>query len=77
MLHYSAKTIEVCMSRLYQEVGCHSRLELVLAAVRGQKDLSPDVQDVLSGQWPSPSWLSASASVPCPAQSSRRSMTSA
>jgi hypothetical protein len=41
VLHCSAKTIEVYMSRLYQMVGCHSGLELVLAAERGQKDLSP------------------------------------
>lgn len=36
VLHYSAKTIEVYVSRLYQKVGCHSRLELVLAAERGE-----------------------------------------
>jgi hypothetical protein len=39
-----AKTIEVYMSRLCQKVGCHSCLELVLMAERGQKDLSLDVQ---------------------------------
>jgi DNA-binding NarL/FixJ family response regulator len=38
VLHYSAKTIEVYMSRLYQKVGCHSRLELVLVAERLQDD---------------------------------------
>ncbi len=36
VLHYSAKTTEVYVSRLYQKVGCHSRLELVLAAERGE-----------------------------------------
>lgn len=36
ILHYSPKTIEVYVSRLYQKVGCHSRLELVLAAERGE-----------------------------------------
>jgi DNA-binding CsgD family transcriptional regulator len=36
VLHYSPKTIEVYVSRLYQKVGCHSRLELVLAAERGE-----------------------------------------
>jgi DNA-binding CsgD family transcriptional regulator/tetratricopeptide (TPR) repeat protein len=36
VMHYSAKTIEVYVSRLYQKVGCHSRLELVLAAERGE-----------------------------------------
>lgn len=36
VLHYSAKTIEVYLSRLYQKVGCHSRLELVVAAERGE-----------------------------------------
>lgn len=36
VLHYSAKTIEVYVSRLYQKVGCRSRLELVLAAERGE-----------------------------------------
>ena len=35
VLHYSVKTIEVYLSRLYQKVGCHSRVELVLAAERG------------------------------------------
>ena len=36
VMHYSAKTIEVYVSRLYQKVGCHSRMELVLAAERGE-----------------------------------------
>jgi DNA-binding CsgD family transcriptional regulator/tetratricopeptide (TPR) repeat protein len=36
ILHYSPKTIEVYVSRLYQKVGCHSRLELVVAAERGE-----------------------------------------
>jgi DNA-binding CsgD family transcriptional regulator len=36
VLHYSAKTIEVYLSRLYQKLGYHSRLELVLAAERGE-----------------------------------------
>ena len=36
VMHYSAKTIEVYVSRLYQKVGYHSRLELVLAAERGE-----------------------------------------
>jgi DNA-binding CsgD family transcriptional regulator len=36
VLHYSAKTIEVYLSRLYQKAGYHSRLELVLAAERGE-----------------------------------------
>jgi DNA-binding CsgD family transcriptional regulator/tetratricopeptide (TPR) repeat protein len=36
VMHYSAKTIEVYLSRLYQKVGYHSRLELVLAAERGE-----------------------------------------
>jgi DNA-binding CsgD family transcriptional regulator len=44
VLHYRAKAIEVCMSRLCQKAGCHSRLELVLMAERGQQDLSPDVR---------------------------------
>lgn len=43
VMHYSAKTIEVYVSRLYQKVGCHSRMELVLAAERGEiSDLPPD-----------------------------------
>jgi DNA-binding CsgD family transcriptional regulator/tetratricopeptide (TPR) repeat protein len=41
VLHYSAKTIEVYVSRLYQKVGCRSRLELVLAAERGEIDGLP------------------------------------
>ncbi len=36
VLHYSTKTVEVYLSRLYQKVGCHSRVELVLAAERGE-----------------------------------------
>jgi DNA-binding CsgD family transcriptional regulator len=45
VLHYSAKTIEVYVSRLYQKVGCHSRLELVLAAERGElSGLSPETR---------------------------------
>ncbi len=36
ILHYSAKTVEVYLSRLYQKVGCHSRVELVLAAERSE-----------------------------------------
>ena len=36
---YSAKTIEVYVSRLYQKVGCRSRLELVMAVERGEIDL--------------------------------------
>lgn len=53
-LHYSAKTIEVYVSRLYQKVGCHSRLELVLAAERGELGAlpagggEPDYGDVAS-----------------------------
>jgi DNA-binding CsgD family transcriptional regulator/tetratricopeptide (TPR) repeat protein len=35
VLHYSVKTIEVYLSRLYQKVGCHSRVGLALAAERG------------------------------------------
>lgn len=52
--HYSAKTIEVYVSRLYQKVGCHSRLELVLAAERGELGTltaggaEPDYGDVAS-----------------------------
>jgi DNA-binding NarL/FixJ family response regulator len=41
VLHYSAKTIEVYLSRLYQKVGYHSRLELVLAAERGELGVLP------------------------------------
>ena len=41
VLHYSGKTIEVYLSRLYQKVGCHSRLELVLAVERGELDFLP------------------------------------
>jgi DNA-binding CsgD family transcriptional regulator len=41
VMHYSAKTIEVYVSRLYQKVGCRSRLELVLAAERGEIDGLP------------------------------------
>jgi DNA-binding NarL/FixJ family response regulator len=40
VMHYSVKTIEVYLSRLYQKAGCHSRLELVLAAERGEISLS-------------------------------------
>jgi hypothetical protein len=39
---YSAKAIEVYVSRLDQKVGCHSRLELVLATEDGQLDLPPN-----------------------------------
>ena len=41
VMHYSAKTIEVYVSRLYQKVGYHSRLELVLAAERGELSMLP------------------------------------
>ena len=41
VMHYSAKTIEVYVSRLYQKVGYHSRLELVLAAERGELSVLP------------------------------------
>ncbi len=41
VMHYSVKTIEVYLSRLYQKLGCHSRLELVLAAERGEISMSP------------------------------------
>jgi DNA-binding CsgD family transcriptional regulator/tetratricopeptide (TPR) repeat protein len=41
VMHYSAKTIEVYLSRLYQKVGYHSRLELVLAAERGELGVLP------------------------------------
>jgi len=36
VMHYSPKTIEVYLSRLYQKIGCHFRVELVLAAERGE-----------------------------------------
>jgi len=42
VMHYSAKTIEVYVSRLYQKVGCRTRLELVLAAERGEIAGLPD-----------------------------------
>lgn len=45
VMHYSAKTIEVYVSRLYQKVGCRSRLELVLAAERGEIDGLPVRED--------------------------------
>ena len=49
VMHYSTKTIEVYVSRLYQKVGCRSRLELVMAIERGEIDL-PSLQDGLTGQ---------------------------
>lgn len=36
VMRYSAKTTEVYVSKLYQKVGCHSRMELVLAVERGE-----------------------------------------
>jgi DNA-binding CsgD family transcriptional regulator len=41
VMHYSAKTIEVYLSRLYQKTGYHSRLELVLAVERGEVSTLP------------------------------------
>jgi DNA-binding CsgD family transcriptional regulator len=41
VMNYSAKTIEVYVSRLYQKVGYHSRMELVLAAERGELSVLP------------------------------------
>jgi DNA-binding CsgD family transcriptional regulator/tetratricopeptide (TPR) repeat protein len=50
ILHYSPKTIEVYVSRLYQKVGCHSRLELVVAAERGEiNGLAPNPGRVRHG----------------------------
>jgi DNA-binding CsgD family transcriptional regulator len=44
VMHYSAKTIEVYLSRLYQKLGYHSRLELVLAAERGEISMPQDAR---------------------------------
>lgn len=38
-LHYSPKTIEVYLSRVYTKTGCPSRLELIRAVDRGELDL--------------------------------------
>ena len=34
-MHYSPKTVEVYLSRVYSKTGCHSRLELARAVDRG------------------------------------------
>ncbi len=35
-LHYSRKTVEVYLSRVYAKTGLHSRVELALAYERGE-----------------------------------------
>jgi DNA-binding NarL/FixJ family response regulator len=56
VMHYSAKTIEVYVSRLYQKVGYRSRLELVLAAERGEiHGLPTSDQDAISPRRPAAS----------------------
>jgi DNA-binding NarL/FixJ family response regulator len=40
VLHYSPKTVEIYLSRLYKKVGCRSRVELVVAAERGELDVA-------------------------------------
>lgn len=47
VMHYSPKTIEVYVSRLYRKVGYRSRIELILAAERGElRELLPGEEDL-------------------------------
>jgi DNA-binding CsgD family transcriptional regulator/tetratricopeptide (TPR) repeat protein len=49
VMHYSGKTIEVYVSRLYQKLGYRSRLELILAAERGELSM-PLTGDPMPGR---------------------------
>jgi DNA-binding NarL/FixJ family response regulator len=49
VMHYSPKTVEVYLSRLYQKLGSHSRLEVVLASERGEIPGLPLVDDARDG----------------------------